>query len=88
MVTHDMRVVADWADRVLAMSLGQIVLDSAPRDFFLNEAGLRATRLAQLPVCPWRDCRHESSARCVTCASDVQAILFEQHHDAFIEAGP
>ena len=88
MVTHDMRVVADWADRVVAMSLGQIVLDSQPRDFFLDEAGLQATRLAQLPICPWRDCRHDASARCATCARDMQTILFEQHPYTVVEPNP
>jgi energy-coupling factor transport system ATP-binding protein len=88
MVTHDMRVVADWAGRVIAMAQGQVVLDSLPREFFLDEAGLRATRLAQLPVCPWRDCRHDPGARCVTCAADFQDILFRQHTAVRQEVAP
>ena len=78
MVTHDMRVVADWADRVIAMSQGQIVRDSPPRDFFLDTGGLAATRLSQVPICPWRDCRLDSTARCATCAPDFQLLLLEQ----------
>jgi hypothetical protein len=56
------------------------VLDSRPRDFFLDEAGLKATRLAQLPICPWCECRHDASARCATCPADFQLLLFDQHH--------
>jgi energy-coupling factor transporter ATP-binding protein EcfA2 len=78
MVTHDMRVVADWADRVIAMSQGQIVRDSPPRDFFLDTEGLTATRLSQVPICPWRDCRMDSTARCSTCSSDFQTLLLAQ----------
>jgi energy-coupling factor transporter ATP-binding protein EcfA2 len=78
MVTHDMRVVADWADRVIAMSQGQIVRDSSPRDFFLDTEGLKATRLSQVPICPWRDCRLDLTARCATCAPAFQLLLLEQ----------
>jgi energy-coupling factor transporter ATP-binding protein EcfA2 len=85
MVTHDMRVVADWADRVIVMSQGQIAWDSPPRDFFLNTEGLRATRLSQLPVCPWRNCALDASAQCRTCASDFQSILLERYRDPHLE---
>jgi energy-coupling factor transport system ATP-binding protein len=85
MVTHDMRVVADWADRVIAMSQGQIVRDSPPRDFFLDTEGLTATRLSQLPVCSWRDCRFDAGARCRTCSSDFQSILLGQYADRRLE---
>jgi energy-coupling factor transporter ATP-binding protein EcfA2 len=79
MVSHDMRVVADWADRVIAMSQGQVVMDSPPRAFFLDVPGLQARRLAQLPICPWRDCRNDPSARCRTCSADFQTILADNY---------
>ncbi|HBY94989.1 MAG TPA: ABC transporter ATP-binding protein [Chloroflexi bacterium] len=77
MVTHDMRIVADWADRVIAMAGAQIRLDSQPREFFLNEEILKETRLAQLPICPWRDCRHDGHARCRTCPPDFLGMLLD-----------
>lgn len=79
MVTHDMRVVADWADRVVAMSKAEVVLDAEPRAFFLNEEVLAKTSLSQLPVCPWRACHHDPSARCRTCGADFLDILIAQH---------
>ena len=77
-VTHDMRVVGDWADRVIAMSHGEIVLDSEPRTFFLNQDILNRTSLAQLPICSWRDCRHDPSAHCMTCPADSLSILLNR----------
>jgi energy-coupling factor transport system ATP-binding protein len=69
-VTHNMRVVADWADRVIAMADAEIMLDSEPRAFFLNGEVLTKTSLSHLPICEWRDCRDEHSARCSSCMPD------------------
>lgn len=86
MVTHDMRVVGEWADRVIAMSDGQIILDNDPRAFFLDVEGLEATRLTQLPICPWRDCRLDPGARCQTCSQDFLDALLNQYDVATKEA--
>jgi len=45
MITHDVRLVAEWADRVLVLSEGRLAFDGAPDDLFadaplLAEAGL------------------------------------------------
>jgi energy-coupling factor transport system ATP-binding protein len=77
MVTHDMRVVANWADRVVAMNDGKILLDSAPQAFFIDEVSLEKTHLSRLPVCRWRNCRQDSQARCTTCMEDSLNYLLD-----------
>lgn len=64
LVTHDMGVAADLADRVIVMYAGQVVEDAAPRDIFARPAhpytaGLLASippmigeRPARLPAIP------------------------------------
>ncbi len=47
MITHDVRLVAEWAARVIVVSRGRLLFDGAPRDMFadaalLDEAGLLA----------------------------------------------
>lgn len=79
MVTHDMRVVAQWATRVIALAEGQILLDGAPRDFFLSESSLRATGLSQLSICPWRRCANDQQASCRTCPKDVLDIFVNKY---------
>lgn len=40
MVCHDMEVVADYAQRAIVMTAGQVVADGATFDVFRNEAAL------------------------------------------------
>lgn len=52
MATHDLRAVATWADRVLVLGEGQILLDDGPgevlaRADLLERAGLRPPRIAR-----------------------------------------
>ena len=47
MITHDVRLVAEWADRALALSAGEIAFDGAPIELFgkadlLERCGLLA----------------------------------------------
>jgi energy-coupling factor transport system ATP-binding protein len=37
--THDMQLVAEWANRVLVMHHGKLVADVSPSELFSNEAG-------------------------------------------------
>jgi energy-coupling factor transporter ATP-binding protein EcfA2 len=50
MITHDVRLVAEWADRALVISQGRLLFDGAPQAMFtdtavLSEAGLLAPPL-------------------------------------------
>lgn len=44
-ITHDMRLVAEYADRAAVLCAGSIVFDGAPADLFADEAVLRDARL-------------------------------------------
>lgn len=53
MITHDMRLVQEYAERVLVMSEGQVLYDAAPESLFrqeetLRKANLRPTMLLEL----------------------------------------
>ena len=78
-VTHDMRVVADWADRVVAMANGQIQLVATPQRFFQDEEVLRRTHLAQPPICSLRSCPPGSNGLCHSCVSDFVATLLARY---------
>ena len=43
--THDMHLVAEWANRVIVLDRGRIVCDTSPRELFSNPAVLMASRL-------------------------------------------
>ncbi|MEA3321217.1 MAG: energy-coupling factor transporter ATPase [Bacillota bacterium] len=46
MITHDMEVVAQYADRVIVIDAGKVVLEGEPKDvFFLNYDKLHALKL-------------------------------------------
>jgi energy-coupling factor transport system ATP-binding protein len=51
-ITHDMRLVAERADRVVALAEGELIFDGTPRELFADAATLRRARLAPPPV--WR----------------------------------
>lgn len=40
-ITHDMNIVAEYAERVVVMANGRIVADGAPADVFVQESALR-----------------------------------------------
>jgi energy-coupling factor transporter ATP-binding protein EcfA2 len=50
MITHDVRLVAEWAERTLVLSGGSLVFDGAPKDLFGQHSLLRATGLLQPPI--------------------------------------
>jgi len=45
MITHDMRIVAEYAERVVVMHKGRIVADGTPSEVFSKEDVLRAAHL-------------------------------------------
>jgi len=44
-ITHNMRLVAEYCERVIAMSAGKIIYDGLVKDFFLNDEILRQTAI-------------------------------------------
>lgn len=50
LITHDMRLVAEHAKRVLVMAAGRILLDSDPRGSFSNLDLIKQSNLAPPPV--------------------------------------
>jgi energy-coupling factor transport system ATP-binding protein len=49
-VTHDMRLVSDYATRAVAMSSGRVVFDGLPADLFADPDLLELANLEQPPV--------------------------------------
>jgi energy-coupling factor transporter ATP-binding protein EcfA2 len=49
-ITHDMRLVAEGADRAIAMSDGRIIFDGLPAKLFSDAAVLRQARLRPPPL--------------------------------------
>jgi energy-coupling factor transport system ATP-binding protein len=49
-ITHDMRLVAQFADRVVAMSDGTVIFDGTPSDLFASDEVLRQASLKRPPV--------------------------------------
>ncbi len=45
MITHDMNIVAEFAERMVVMAQGEIVADGAPRDVFMLDDALEAADL-------------------------------------------
>lgn len=43
--THDMQLVADWADRVIVMNEGRVIFDNTPRELFKNKEVLKKANL-------------------------------------------
>ena len=56
MITHDVRLVAEWADRALVLRSGEIAFDGAPIDLFGDADLLSSTGLLAPPI-------HEVSRR-------------------------
>ena len=54
-ITHDMRLVSEFCDRVIVMNEGQVLLDGTPREVFskheeLKKASLKPPQITQLAV--------------------------------------
>jgi energy-coupling factor transport system ATP-binding protein len=50
MITHDVRLVAEWAERALVLNAGELAFDGAPKDLFARQSLLAATGLLQPPI--------------------------------------
>jgi energy-coupling factor transport system ATP-binding protein len=50
MITHDVRLVAEWADRALVLRSGEIAFDGAPIDLFGDAALLDSAGLLSPPI--------------------------------------
>lgn len=49
-ITHSMNLIGDYADRVIALSEGQILIDGTPRDVFAHPEILERTSVVPPPV--------------------------------------
>jgi energy-coupling factor transport system ATP-binding protein len=45
--THDMQLVADWANRVIVLCKGEVIFDGLPRELFRNKEILKEANLVQ-----------------------------------------
>jgi energy-coupling factor transport system ATP-binding protein len=50
MITHDVRLVAEWAERAIVINEGELAFDGSPRDLFGQQALLTATGLLPPPI--------------------------------------
>ncbi len=50
MITHDVRLVAEWADRVMVLSRGRLLFDGTPETMFADEALLAEGGLLTPPI--------------------------------------
>jgi energy-coupling factor transport system ATP-binding protein len=50
MITHDVRLVADWADRAIVLSRGRLLFDGLPQDMFGDDALLGESGLLTPPI--------------------------------------
>jgi energy-coupling factor transport system ATP-binding protein len=74
MVTHDMRLVAEYADTVVVMANGESVFQGCPRDLFQRPDVLAAASLDQPPI--WKiGQRADPDARTLTVAELVERVL-------------
>ena len=51
LITHDMRLVAEYVDHVLVMNDGKLLFDGLPSDLFYQPTILRQASLKEPPVC-------------------------------------
>ena len=50
LITHDLSLVADHADRVIALEAGRVAFDGTPTELFMNDDVLAACALVRPPV--------------------------------------
>jgi energy-coupling factor transport system ATP-binding protein len=72
-ITHDMRLVAERAERVIALAMGEIVFDGSPRQLFTDADVLHRARLRPPPL--WRTGQELDLARPPLSVADVLAAL-------------
>jgi energy-coupling factor transport system ATP-binding protein len=72
-ITHDMRLVAERASRVLAMADGELIFDGTPRELFANRLLLDRARLRPPPV--WELGQRLGVAEPFLSVADAQARL-------------
>ena len=73
MVTHNMDEAAEYADRMIVMDEGRVILDGDPHEVFenvqtLQETGLSIPQAAQI-------CRDLGIQKCITMEEAAQAII-------------
>jgi len=79
MVTHNMDEAAEYADRVLVMDQGQMVMDGDPHEVFSCEEKLRQIGLEVPQVT--RICDELGISGCITMKEAAQAILDKYKKD-------
>ena len=77
LITHDMRLVAEYATRAVVLLAGQVLFDGTPRDLFARPAVLRPAGLTLPPVTRLanRLSRQGMAAAALTCAEFATAWL-------------
>lgn len=55
MIDHEPEIIAEWADRLVVLTLGRVVYDGPPGDFFadphaVSAAGLRAPQVSEVAI--------------------------------------
>lgn len=76
-ITHDMRLVAEYADRCVAMSEGRAIFEGTPAELFTSEEVLRRTHLKVPPVMAF--CNDLLDETVLTSADAVDRILKVVH---------
>lgn len=76
MITHDMRLVAEHADRLVVLATGRVVFDGLPGEFFIRAeeveaAGLTVPALARVGLAVLRPHGNEDAAPAVSAADAV-----------------
>ena len=76
-ITHDMRLVAEYADRCVAMSEGRAIFEGGPAELFSAEDVLRRTHLKMPPVMAF--CNELLGETVLTSADAVERIMEVVH---------
>lgn len=50
LITHDMRLVAEWAERVLVLHQGQLLIEGSPQEIFVQPEMLKRISLSPPPI--------------------------------------
>jgi energy-coupling factor transport system ATP-binding protein len=81
MITHDVRLVAQWAERALVLRSGKIAFDGAPIDLFADADVLRSAGLLAPPI---YDVSRQLAARCPD--RGIRPVLSPQELVDFLRA--
>ena len=85
MITHDVRLVAEWADRAMVLSRGRLLFDGAPAEMFADEALLAQSGLWPAGVRDQQGDRGRTSLR--TGQADTLRLDPGPRHCAIAEGG-